>query len=217
MEICNRCEVELVDSLGSDLSVVRSARVSFGKQVGEELTDRDRKLIRYLADNKHLTPFESCVVTLRISCPLYVRAQFAKHRTFSTNDVSRRYTSENLRFFVPDRLRNQSKSNKQGSDGDLSDPYQGRAHGWIAQTILTVHLAYEQLISVGVAREQARAVLPQALMTDFYATGNLRNWVHFLNLRLDSHAQQEIRELAAQVHKILADLYPVSVEALLPT
>jgi len=205
--------VKLVDSMGDDLSVVNAARVSFAGHV-EEFREKDKKLIKYLADNNHMSPFEHCVATIYIKCPLYIRSQIMRHRTFSYNEVSRRYTSKNLEFHLPDALRRQGKTNLQGSAGELDASLQARYITDMQLMQATCLDLYEEMIALGVCREQARGILPQNLLTEFYMTGNLRNWVHFLKLRCDPHAQYEVQQLAYRIKDDLAKIFPISMKAL---
>lgn len=199
--------------MGDDLTVVNSARVSFGK-FAENLEEKDIKLLNYLAKHQHYTPFEHCVLSVKIACPLYIRSQIHRHRTFSYNEVSRRYTDENLQFFVPTTLREQHKSSKQCSGDDLNVVDNLRLTDKIKEAHKASLGVYEEMIESGVAREIARGVLPQNLMTEFWMTGNLRNWIHFLNLRLDSHAQYEVQLIAKDVQEIITEKFPKSSEAL---
>src|SRR5437667_11514171 len=107
-------DVEYIDHMGTDLSIVNAARISYGKHKNE-LDDKDVKLINYLAQHQHMTPFEHTALTVLVTCPLYIRSQIMRHRTFSYNELSRRYTAEGIEFYIPDEFRNQSESNKQGS------------------------------------------------------------------------------------------------------
>lgn len=202
-----------IDHMGTDLTVVNSARVSFGKEV-TQLDEKDVKLIDYLAKNKHLTPFEHCSLTVKVDCPLYIRSQIMRHRTFSYNEISRRYTSENLQFYVPDYRKQHAKS-KQCSDGDLNKD----TNELLERMTHNIHKEcldlYNSMVDNGVAREQARGILPQNLMTEFYMSGSLRNWIHFLTLRLDSHAQEEARIVALDIKQIIDRLFPESSKSLL--
>lgn len=209
----NNIKAIYIQHVGSDLTTVNAARISFSGE-SQTLEERDKKLIKYLADNEHMSPFEHNSLTVLIECPLYIRSQIHRHRTFAYNEVSRRYTSEDLEFFIPSTLREQSNSNRQASSGDIQEPLNE-----ILRAEMDCHhgqsLAfYERLIKAGVCREQARGVLPQNLMTKFWMTGNLRNWVHFLRLRLDNHAQLEVQEIAKQILDILKDKFPESTKAL---
>lgn len=200
--------------MGDDLTVVNSARISFGGE-SQVLEERDKKLIKYLADNEHMSPFEHNTLTVIIECPLYIRSQIHRHRTFSYNEVSRRYTSDGVEFYIPDTVRKQAASNRQASEGEL-DPISANT----AIAIMKVQHeqafdAFNDMLALGVPREQARGVLPQNLMTKFYMTGNLRNWMHFVRLRIDNHAQAEVQEIGKQVLAILESKFPEAVKALM--
>ena len=206
--------IELIDSMGSDASIVNAARVSFFKdnQSSWLFNERDEKLINYLAKHKHTSPFEHVVATFRITVPIFIRSQIMRHRTFSYNEVSRRYTSDKIKLWHPDSWRGQSDINLQCSTGEITDEIASE----IYQDALAISFkAYRTLLDRGIAREQARAALPQGAYTTFYMTGNLHNWVHFLRLRLDEHAQKEVRLLAQAIKDELAELYPASMNALL--
>ena len=204
-----------VDHMGSDLTVVNAARISFGRK-HEELTDGDIKLIEYLAKNEHLSPFEHCSMTAIIECPLYIRSQIHRHRTFAYNEVSRRYTADDLEFYIPppDDIRAQSKSNKQASEGPIGLDESSAAYRLMKEQVEQSEVVFNTLINMGIAREQARGFLPQCLMTKFFMTGNLRNWVHFVRLRDHSHAQKEVQVIAKEVKSILMDKFPRAAEAL---
>jgi len=213
--------VEYVEHMGNDLTIVNSARVSFGKHK-EELDERDKRLIGYLIRNRHTSTLEHNVVTLRFCVPLYVRSQHHRHRTWSYNEISRRYTDDDLKFYEPKSFRTQHKSNRQASNDDekidpvyipdLSDP----THGLTCTDYLNLHHKkslemYNKFISLGVCREQARGLLPQNLYTEYYGTVNLNNLIKFISLRIDSHAQWEIRKVAEACKKIATDLWPVAM------
>ncbi len=202
--------------MGKDLTVVNAARISFN---GEkfELDDKDIKLINYLAEHEHMSPFEHCALTVLVECPLYIRSQIHRHRTFSYNEVSRRYTSEEMKFYLPsiDDLRKQSKSNRQASSGTIDD---AEAIKLLAKMDAVHNYAfdvYEELLEAGVCREQARGILPQNLCTKFYMTGNLRNWAHFVHLRTHEGAQKEVQDVANQAKTILMENFPVATAKLL--
>lgn len=212
-EITNELSANFVENMGSDLTVVNSARISFATDT-QVLEKKDEKLIDYLAKNKHMSPFEHCVATFIIECPLYIRSQIHRHRTFAYNEVSRRYTSEDMSFYMPDSLRTQSKSNKQASDGEVSSHDNALLKDLHEQIIKSSFSVYEETLRLGGAKEMARAILPQNLMTKFYMTGNLRNWAHFIELRIDAHAQKEAQLIAKQLEDKFLELYPVSYGAL---
>ena len=213
--------VELIDSMGSDLTIVNAARVSFGKEK-EALDAKDLKLIKYLAKHRHTSTFEHNVATFRFVVPLFVRSQHHRHRTWSYNEISRRYTDENLRFYEPKSFRTQHESNRQASNADdLSDPIVDptRINGGNSASYLvrdhnkkSVKL-YNKLMSAGVCREQARGVLPQNMYTEYYGTCNLNNLIKFIDLRIHEGAQVEIQRVAEAVLELATELWPVAVES----
>ena len=214
-------KVEYVSHMGSDVSVVNSARVSFGKEVFE-VSDKDKKLINYLIKHRHTSTLEHCTVTFRVKVPLYIRSQHHRHRTWSYNEISRRYTDFNLEFYEPKAFRTQHKSNRQASNAEeLIDPVMFLADGKykipVSEAFKGHHKVslnlFEELIEAGVCREQARGVLPQNLYTEYYATANLNNILKFVDLRTHEGAQWEIQQLAKGMLDILTDLYPITVEA----
>jgi thymidylate synthase (FAD) len=207
--------VHLIDKMGSDLTVVNAARISFANQA-HYLVERDIRLLDYLAKNEHMSPFEHCSMTVMIECPLYIRSQIHRHRTFAYNEVSRRYTADDLAFYFPpiDDIRKQSKSNKQASDGLIGEKDATDADTLMRDVVIHAETAFNELLSLGVAREQARAILPQNLMTKFYMTGNLRNWAHFVRLRDHSHAQKEVQVIGKQVKLLMLELFPEASNAL---
>ena len=215
VKFVDKVKVTLISSMGDDLTPVNAARISFGKST-DVMTEKDEKLIRYLANHQHMTPFEHQTLTVIVECPLFIRSQIHRHRTFAYNEISRRYTSDDLEFYIPpvDDIRKQSKSNKQGSEGPINEKDSEWAIRLMKHACEATLGDFERLIELGVAREQARSILPQNLMTKFYMTGNLRNWTHFLALRLDSHAQKEARDVALQVDEIIKKLWPASYAAL---
>ena len=219
--------VELVDAVGSDLSVVNSARVSFGKHK-TELDEKDKKLIKYLIKHKHTSTLEHCFVTFRVKVPLFVRSQHHRHRTWSYNEISRRYTDFDIQFYEPKAFRTQHESNRQASnveelinpsivvDQDIfarGEPVYENASKAIEQHHVTSLDLFEQLIAQGVCREQARGVLPQNMYTEYYASANLNNILKFIDLRTHEGAQKEIQDMAKGMLKIISKLYPVTVGA----
>lgn len=206
--------VEMISSMGDDYSVVNAARVSFNKDYESDptLDDRDKKLINFLAKHKHTSPFEHVTATFRLTVPMFIARQIMRHRTFSYNEISRRYTSEDIRLWYCDTWRAQSDKNLQCSSGDLTDPISTEIY---QKSIAQALMSYNALLDRGVAREQARAVLPQCTYTSFYMTGNLHNWMHFLKLRLDAHAQPEVQVVAEAIKSKLLLICPASVAALL--
>lgn len=210
----SQIKVEYVDHMGKDLTSVNAARVSFGG-TKDKLEEKDKKLIKYLADHQHMSPFEHCVLSVKISCPLYIRSQIHRHRTFSYNEISRRYTDKNMEFYRPEEYRQQSKSNRQASEGALSPEHQDALKVEVGEHHQRCLKMYEDMLAMGVCREQARGILPQDLMTEFYMTGNLRNWVHFVKLRDHEGAQVEVQIIAKKLRQLLINKFGYSAEALL--
>ena len=217
--------VDLVDHMGTDLTIVNSARVSFGKHK-EKLDEKDERLINYLVKHKHTSTFEHNVVTLRFVVPLFVRSQHHRHRTWSYNEISRRYTDVNIQFYEPSRFRTQHKSNRQASNAEeLINPvlkYPSRVDYISLQA--PAHLAlkkhhdnslelYNIMIDAGICREQARGVLPQNMYTEYYGTVNLSNLLKFIDLRTHEGAQWEIQKVAEACLDIAEDLWPVAVSS----
>lgn len=237
----------LMDSMGTDLSVVDAARVSFGKQskweydqtevkdgfkleVGPYLSEKDTKLIKYLATHEHTSPFRHCFATFHIKAPMFVARQLGKHQVgMSWNEISRRYVDDEPEFYWPDTWRKRSEDKKQGSDGiaftasthcpypdDLFvqtgyDQWDGVAYTAFPEVVLSV---YKELLDSGYAPEQARMILPQNTYTEWYWSGSLQSWAHMCNLRCKPDTQKETQEIALQVDKICASIWPVSWEAL---
>lgn len=197
-------KVTFIDKMGIDMTVVNAARVSFGVH-SEEWSEKDEKLVDYLAKHQHLSPFEHCALTIMVECPLYIRSQIHRHRTFAYNEISRRYTDDGIEFYFPpeEDVRTQAKNNKQGSDAPVSQETAKMALDIMQATVINAKNAYDVLIELGVAREQARGILPQCLMTKFYMSGNLRNFAHFVELRIDAHAQKEAQYVARRVQDIM--------------
>lgn len=215
--------VEYIDHMGSDLTIVNSARVSFGKNK-KELDKRDKKLIKYLVENKHTSTFEHNLVTFRFCVPLFIRSQHHRHRTWSYNEISRRYTDYDLKFYEPKLFRTQHKSNRQASNKhELKDPIMfpdlsDSDFGISASAVINTHhesslRLFKSLISKGVCREQARGVLPQNLYTEYYGTVNLSNLLKFVDLRIHEGAQWEIQQVASACLEIASHLWPVAVDA----
>jgi len=220
--------VDLIDYMGSDLSVVNAARVSFNKESywdseknwtgyqEEKLLERDAKLIKYLAKHNHFTPFCHPQISLRIKCPIFVRAQLGKHQVgLVMNEVSRRYVTFEPEVYIPLWRAAPTDGAKQGSSGAIEDmdlcikmrqEYQG-----VVNECLDL---YNKLLADGVAPEQARSILPQGTYTEFVWTGSLYAFARVYNLRIDSHAQWEIQEYAKAIDKIIAPLFPVSWQTL---
>ena len=198
--------VGLLDHLGTETTVVNAARVSFGKQRAK-MDAQDVKLLHYLIRNRHTSPLEHVVFTFSVHCPMYVRSQWHRHRTWSFNEVSRRYTEEDLAVFVPATVRAQAADNRQASVVREDLP-QAAARKLFRDHNRQSLAVYEKLLALGVCREQARGVLPQNLMTTFWATVDLHNLLHFLELRDSELAQEEIREYARGIKQLILPLVP---------
>lgn len=207
-----------VQHVGDDLGVVNAARISFLKEK-KELEPSDVKLINYLADNKHMTPFEHNQLTVIVTCPLFIRSQIHRHRTFAYNEVSRRYTADGIAFYMypEDDVRTQSKSNKQGSEGPVDPEVAALFVDKLTKWLEEGHKNYLEFIELGIAKEQARSFLGVNLLTHYYMTANLRNWMHFLSLRLEKHAQKENRRISVDVAEMLLQYWPISFAALSKT
>jgi thymidylate synthase (FAD) len=209
-------QVDYVSHMGSDLTVVNSARVSFGVEK-DELDERDKKLIKYLISHKHTSTLEHNLITFRFTVPLFVRSQHHRHRTWSYNEISRRYTDVNIKFYEPQGFRTQHKSNRQASNADeLINPI--LSCGSDCDEMVGLHHQmcldlYNRMIEAGVCREQARGVLPQNLYTEYYGTSNLSNLLKFIDLRTHVGAQWEIQKVAEACLEIATDLFPETVGA----
>ena len=210
--------VRLVDHMGSDLSIVRAARVSYDAawRAGED-DEGDRKLIRYLWRNQHTTPFEAATLTFEVKAPIFVLRQWHRHRTQSYNELSARYKELPPEFYVPNPhvIGIQSLQNKQGRNLKITDKGIEQRKHEVESYILACHDAY-RLYSVLLKnewpRELARAVLPVAMYSHMFTTMNLLNLFKFLHLRMDSHAQYEIRQYANAMYDLTIPYFPVCCE-----
>ena len=220
MRRSNNMKVQYIDHMGDDLSVVNSARVSFGKKsdymprvhMGEAkvLQHKDEKLIKYLAKHNHKSPFNHAFATFHVKAPIFVARQLQKHEYMPWNEISRRYVDSEPEFYVPDVWRGRSKDKKQGSSGKItvsSDLARNMAE--------SAKKDYEYLLDLGICPEQARMVLPQSMMTEWYWSGTLYAFAKMCSLRLKEDTQLETREIAKQISDEMAILFPVSWEALL--
>ena len=214
--------VDLIDHMGSDLTIVNSARVSFGV-TKDELDNRDKKLIKYLVKHRHTSTFEHNVVTFRFIVPMFIRSQHMRHRTWSYNEISRRYTDKDLQFYAPKTFRTQHKTNRQASNIDEINPViwpdlADYGHGTHADQAINSHIEqslklFNKLMLEGVCREQARMVLPQNLYTTYFGSVNLSNLLKFISLRTHDGAQWEIRRVAEACLEIAQSLWPEAVGA----
>jgi len=219
----------LKDHCGSDLTTVNAARVSFGKKAepldwqwydyedgsasGEYiavLEEKDKKLIRYLAKHKHLSPFGHVFASFHVKAPIFVARQLVKHKFLRWNEISRRYVDDEPEFYVPDVWRGRSEDKKQGSFGEVE--LSGYDDWTYNQSCLAM---YNDLLTDGVAPEQARMVLPQSTMTEWWWSGSLDAFAAMCALRCAEDTQYETRIVADQISKVMGDLFPVSWEALM--
>lgn len=201
--------VDYIDHLGNDLTVVNSARVSMGKHKAK-FDDSDEKLLRYLKKHNHDSPYFHASAQFRVQAPIFVERQIFKHQIgFSYNSVSLRYVTPSNEFYLPEMLRQGSASIKQGS---LTQPVKKHAAALelYRQQCEVAFLTYEVLLEAGVCKEQARAVLPLATMTEFVVTGSLSAWARMYNLRSKLDTQMETREYARQISEHMVKLFPVS-------
>ena len=219
-----------MDHMGDDLSVVNAARVSFGKisqwptndwsyydedegvevwDTDKTLSERDTKLIKYLANHGHISPFGHAFVSLHVKAPIFVARQLVKHKFLRWNEISRRYVDDEPEFYVPDVWRGRAENVKQGSTGEVKVPYLV-PHEFNR----SARYEYETLLEAGVCPEQARMVLPQSTMTEWYWSGSLDAFADMCRLRLKTDTQYETRLVAQQIHDIIFPRFPVSWEAL---
>ena len=201
--------VSLEDHLGTDITVVNAARVSFGKRI-DTINDSDIKLISYLAKHNHWSPFSHCYVVFRIRAPIFVARQLVKHQVgLAWNEISRRYIDKPPEFWYPYKWREKSKDKKQGSTNN-------EVHGnkWVhnkyKEAIDLCEQTYDEMIRAGVCPEQARAVLPQSVYTEWYWSGSLYAFARVCNLRLSEDAQEETRWVAEWISQHMNTLYPIS-------
>ena len=233
-------KVTYIDHCGTDLSVVNAARVSFGKEsepiewghldLGRAsgdfvavLSAPDENLIRYLAKHEHYSPFGHCFASFHVKAPIFVARQLVKHKFLRWNEISRRYVDDEPEFYVPDMWRGRSKDKKQGSSDEFVfseatlvrtdyDEWNGPSYRELNDIALEV---YNDLLKDGVAPEQARMVLPQSTMTEWYWSGSLDAFADMCNLRLKPDAQYETRLVAEQISDVMRKIWPVSWEALM--
>ena len=203
-----------INHMGNDLTVANAARVSFGKTSEMEddpwgppkLKAKDDKLIRYLAKHKHISPFGHCFASFHVKAPIFVARQLVKHKFLRWNEISRRYVDDEPEFYMPTVWRGRSADKKQGSEGEVK--YEGPLGNYNQLDI------YKELLRVGIAPEQARMVLPQSTMTEWYWSGSLDAFADMCNLRCKPDTQAETREVARQIDHKMIELFPVSWDAL---
>ena len=206
-------KVDLIDSMGSDLTVVNAARVSYDK-TSEALTDKDIRLIHYLAKHKHWSPFSHAFLQFRIKAPIFVARQLGKHQVgLSWNEVSRRYVNNPPEFHMPETWRGKPENSKQGSDGVAKSQYFPDLY--IKDVVELASDNYRKMVMQGVAPEMARMILPQNMMTEWYWSGSLYAFARVCQLRLDKASQVEVQEIARQISANCITLFPHSWNALI--
>jgi len=199
----------LMDYMGSDITVVNVARVSFGKKSSNTYTTaKDEKLIWYLAEHKHMSPFGHCFASFHVKAPIFVARQLVKHKFLRWNEISRRYVDEEPEFYEPKTWRGRAKDKKQGSEGEVKTNANTSHHNSVTLAL------YKQLLDEGVCPEQARMVLPQSMMTEWYWSGSLDAFADMCNLRCAFDTQAETRFVATQISDRMRRLFPVSWAAL---
>jgi len=203
--------VRLVDYMGNDESIVQAARVSYGG--GTKSVREDKALIDYLMRHHHSSPFEMVEFKFHLKLPLFVFAQLVRHRTASLNAMSARYSEMPDEFYTPESYRTQDTNNKQGSLDYLSPAWNEFPSGEVRSGSTIEYDRYQALLEHGVAREMARMVLPQNLYTEVYWKQDLHNLLHLLRLRLDPHAQWEIRQYAQAIYGIIQPIIPWTIES----
>lgn len=213
MKVLDLGSVELLDTFGDDLTVVNAARVSYNKET-TEMTPKDEKLIKFLAEHNHVTPFFHPQIRMRLKMPIFVAREWYRHQIgFARNEVSRRYVDYEPEMYCPELVRERDAKLKQGSKGEsVSD--NALAVAMITHANESAADLYKELLDMGVAPEVARTVLPQGMYTEFIETGSLAAYARLCNLRLDPSAQWEIRQYAEAVSTLLKEKFPVSWSAL---
>ena len=221
-EVLDKGFVEVIDSLGTDLTVVNSARVSFGKR-HTKYTKGDKHLVKYLAKYKHFSPFRHMMVQFHIKAPEFVMRQWYKHvvgiettssyptKDHAWNEISGRYTPV-TDYYIPGVWRKQSQDNKQASEGELNDLQQKRMTHLYERYLLDVERVYETMVQTGMAKEQARVVLPLSQYTEVYWTASFQAIMNFIDLRDEKTAQWEIQQYAKCLKEMMYDIYPETVK-----
>ena len=200
--------VQLIDKMGSDLSVVNAARVSFAKRK-EQIDEKDEKLIKYLAEHDHWSPFGHTSLQFLIKAPIFVARQLVKHQVgLVWNEVSRRYVDDKPEFYIPFLWRKRAENKKQGSS-DEEVEYD------ITDLIKTAKEFYSEMLEADIAPEMARMILPQNMMTEWYWSGSLMAFARVVNLRIKEDTQEETRVVATHIEKHLKDHFPISAKHLL--
>jgi thymidylate synthase (FAD) len=211
IDVLDKGFVRLVDHMGSDLSIVRSARVSYDADWREGDEQKDAKLIAYLMKNKHTSPFESVQFTFEVKAPIFVFRQWHRHRTWAYNEISARYTELDEGYYIPELkdITQQHSSNKQMRTTE-QHPYASQIQHLINKQNENSFIVYRELVTKGCPRELARSVLPVGAYSRMFASVNLHNLFHFLRLRLHEHSQYEIRVYAEAMLQLIEPIVPVA-------
>lgn len=205
--------VRLVEWSGDDTSIVTSARVSYGQ--GSKGEEKDRRLLHYLLRNRHFSPFEQVSAKFHVKLPIFIARQWMRHRSQVFNEISGRYVELGNEYYKPSVWRKQAKVNKQASEffeEDEDESHQTKMDVYFDLAMKQAAESYDRLLAAGAAREMARMVLTLNHYTEFYVTASVRSWIHFLDLRDDSHAQWEIQQYASAVRQVLRPLFPWTIE-----
>lgn len=222
MQSTSKCEVTLLNLMGNDDAVCDAARVSFNKEAANYTKEQNDKLIKYLAEHNHWSPFSHAFLSFRIKAPIYVARQLAKHQVgLSWNEVSRRYVDTEPTYYLPEEWRGRATNAKQGSSDEVVEKLldsDGTSLGYVHNVVdsVTRHCdwVYNRLIASGVCPEQARSVLPQSMLTEWVWSGSLYAFARVCNLRLDKHSQKETQDVVSNIHNILSDRFPISTRVL---
>ena len=222
IKVLDKGYIEVVDKLGDDLTPVNAARVSFGQR-SDTFTEKDRKLSKFLIKNKHFSPFRHQHIMLIIKAPEFVMRQAYKHvvgiettsnsstKDHAWNEISGRYTPVSD-YYIPEVWRKQSEDNKQASEGELDDLQQKRMSHIYERYLLDVERVYETMVDAGMAKEQARVVLPLSQYTEVYWTASFQAIMNFIELRDETTAQWEIQQYAKCLKEMMYDIYPETVK-----
>lgn len=214
VNVLDKGYVILVDYLGTDSSITNAARVSYNN-AGVTDEDKNRGLINYLMKHRHTSPFEQCVMTFECKMPIFVAREWVRHRTARLNEMSGRYTQLPFEVYTPteERIKGQGKSNKQGSEGEVSTEAKQTFLALHEENVNKVYGDYASILESGIAKEVARIDLPLSIYTKWVWQCDLHNLFHFLRLRCDANAQWEIRQFASAISEIVRDAFPLAYEA----
>jgi thymidylate synthase (FAD) len=211
LDVLDHGYIKLVDYLGTDQSITDAARVSYNS-AGVQDKEKNAKLINYLMKHRHTSPFEQCILTFECKMPIFVAREWVRHRTARLNEMSGRYTQIPYEVYTPseDRIKGQGKTNKQGSEGEVSQEAKETLLYLHEENVKKVYADYEAILESGIAKEVARIDLPLSIYTKWIWQCDLHNLLHFLKLRMDANAQWEIRQYAHTMAKVVAAAYPAA-------